>query len=509
MVYVAARECPQRMLRWHYRSRHHSLIAVSNHEFYDDRLFVVPSPGDPAPTQGFTFTGQRRGLRPGGSATNRVEARAVAEAVMAQRPRAFQTSLWASARSPSRSATRSATNSNYLRRSDPSLEHFFATARPEPFFVKNLENIQGDERDVIFISVGYGKNESGYMAMNFGPLSNDGGERRLNVLITAGAGVLRGVLLDHGGRHRPAARAVSRGQSAENVLEVRGNRPTRIQDCPLAEVTIRTSSVRSRRASRAGFPGSTPGGCRRVLHRLGRRRPEMPGRYLLGIECDGANYHSSRSARDRDRLRAEVLEDRGWILHRIWSTDWFHRPDDELRKAMAAIERAKIEWAKRSTVEDRPADQPVPEPTEIVRTECNGNGCEGHGCSPSQPYVVASFRINTNRQIHEVSPAELAPVVLKIIKVEGPIHGEEIARRVTQLWGLRRTGKRIRDAVAQAIRSAARSSGVQHDGEFYSLSSQPEVLVRDRGDVAVATLRCPEMLPPAEVREKQSQPLPT
>jgi hypothetical protein len=229
--------------------------------------------------------------------------------------------------------------------------------------------------------------------------------------------------------------------------------------------------------------------------------PQVPGRYLLGIECDGANYHRSRSARDRDRLRAEVLQDRGWVLHRIWSTDWFHRPDEELRKAMAAIERAKIEWAKRSTVEVRPAEQPVAEPTEIVRTECNGNNCEGHGCSPSQPYVVASFRINTSQEIHEIPPAELARVVLKIIEVEGPVHDEEIARRVTQLWGLRRTGKRIRDAVAQAIRSAAHSSGVLRDGDFYSLSSQPEVPIRDRGEVAVATLRRPEMLPPAEVRK--------
>jgi hypothetical protein len=119
----------------------------------------------------------------------------------------------------------------------------------------------------------------------------------------------------------------------------------------------------------------------------------------------------------------------------------------------------------------------------------------------SQPYVVASFRINTNQEIHEVPPAELARVLLKIIEVEGPIHVEEIARRVTQLWGNRRTGKRIRDAVAQAIWSAARSSGVLRDGDFYSLSSQPEVPVRDRGEVAVATLRRPDMLPPAEIRK--------
>ena len=337
--------------------------------------------------------------------------------------------------------------------------------------------------------------------MNFGPLSNDGGERRLNVSITRRGSAAR--CSPRSGRTTSTPpRQFSRGQSAENLLEVRGNRAYWIQDCPLAEVTIRSSSVRSRARWSEGYQIVPQVGVAGFLHRLSRRRSRGARQVLAG-------HRVRRSQLPQVPVRGmteiaseqEVLEDRRWDSSSIWSTDWFHRPDDELRKAMAAIERAKIEWAKRSTVEDRPADQPVPEPTEIVRTECNGNGCEGHGCSPSQPYVVASFRINTNRQIHEVSPAELAPVVLKIIKVEGPIHGEEIARRVTQLWGLRRTGKRIRDAVAQAIRSAARSSGVQHDGEFYSLSSQPEVLVRDRGDVAVATLRRPEMLPPAEVRK--------
>jgi len=492
---------PQRMLRWHYRSRHHSLIAVSNHEFYDDRLYVVPSPGEPAPGQGLTFHHVMDAVFDrGGSATNRVEARVVADAVMAHAREHPDKSLGVGAFSV---AQRDAIldELELLRRSDSSFEHFFATAKPEPFFVKNLENIQGDERDVIFISVGYGKNDSGYMAMNFGPLSNEGGERRLNVLITR-ARECCSVFSSIHAEDIDLARAQARGaralktflKYAETGLLDAGDPTGRDHDSEFERQVARAIEAQGYRVvPQVGVAG--------FFIDLAVVDPDVPGRYLLGIECDGVNYHRSRSARDRDRLRGEVLQDRGWILHRIWSTDWFHRPEEELRKAMAAVERAKAEWAGRSAIGDRLTEQPLPMPTEIVRAECNGNGCEEHKWSPAQPYVVASFRISTNQEIHDVSPGELARVVLKIIEIEGPIHSEEIARRVTQLWGLRRTGKRIREAVTRAVQSAARSSGILRDGEFYSLRSRPEVPIRDRGEVAVATLRRPEMLPPVEVRK--------
>ena len=492
---------PQRMLRWHYRSRHHSLIAVSNHEFYDDKLYVVPSPGAPIDGQGLVFHFIEGAVFDrGGSATNRREAKAVAEAVMAHAREHAGKSLGVGAFSV---AQRDAVldELELLRRSDPAHEHFFATAGPEPFFVKNLENIQGDERDVIFVSVGYGKNESGYMAMNFGPLSNDGGERRLNVLdhparqCCAVFSSIRADDIDPA-RRRPAAQGPSKTflKYAETGLLDTGLAAGRDHDSEFERQVARAVEGR-------GFHVVPQVGVAGFYIDLAVVDPQAPGRYLLGIECDGANYHRSRSARDRDRLRAAVLEDRGWVLHRVWSTDWFHRPEEELRKVLAAIERAKIEWAGRSPGEDRPADPPPPAPVEIVRSACQGNGCEGHGCSAARPYVVASFRVNANREIPEIAPAELGRVVLKIIEVEGPVHGEEIARRVVQLWGLRRTGKRVREAVAQAIQAAAGSPGVVRDGEFYSPSDQPEPPLRDRGEVAVATLRRPEMLPPAEIRQ--------
>jgi hypothetical protein len=179
-----ARNVPQRMLRWHYRSRHHSLIAYSNHAFYDDELFVVPSPGEPRPNEGLRFHFVENGCyERGRSRTNRIEAQTVAKAVMQHAKTQPDRSLGVGAFSV---AQRDAIldELELLRRQDATCEAFFVLESPEPFFVKNLENIQGDERDCIFISVGYGKDESGYMSMFFGPLSQQGGERRLNVLIS-------------------------------------------------------------------------------------------------------------------------------------------------------------------------------------------------------------------------------------------------------------------------------------------------------------------------------------
>ena len=172
------------MLRWHYRSLHHSLIAVSNREFYENKLFVIPSPEIESDEFGLRFHHVPNGVFDrGGSRQNRTEARAVAEAVMSHACNDREHSLGVAAFSV---AQRDSILSELelLRRDHQELESFFSTGVPEPFFVKNLENIQGDERDVIFISVGYGRDSSGYMAMGFGPLQHDGGERRLNVLIS-------------------------------------------------------------------------------------------------------------------------------------------------------------------------------------------------------------------------------------------------------------------------------------------------------------------------------------
>lgn len=495
-----AQSAPQRMLSWHYRSRHHSLIALSNHAFYDDRLYVVPSPGQAGPGQGLLFDFVEDGVFDrGGSATNRVEARRVAEAVVEHSRKCPTRSLGVGTFSV---AQRDAIldELEVLRRADPSVEPFFATAVAEPFFVKNLENIQGDERDTIFISVGYGKDAQGYMAMSFGPLSVDGGERRLNVLITRARDcchVFSSIRADDIDLNRGRSQGVRSLKAflryAESGLLDTGTEHGKDYDSEFERHVAKAIAA-------AGFETRPQVGVAGFFIDLAVVDPENPGRYVLGIECDGANYHRSRSARDRDRLRQAVLESRGWVIHRIWSTDWFQRPEDELRKAIMAIEGARARSHCRTPEE--PPGEPVPEPQlpVILRCETGEGEDQAESACPTEPYEVASFRINTSREIHQLSQTELARILGKIIEIEGPIHRDEIARRVTQLWGLQRTGRRIRDAVDSALKALSCRSFHVLDGEFFASYKRTTCPIRDRADAPSATLRKPEMIPPVEIR---------
>src|SRR5215203_4290548 len=338
----SAQGAPERMLRWHYRSRHESLITVSNHEFYEDRLVIFPSPDRGREDTGLVYHHLPNATYDrGGTRSNVGEAKRVAEAVMEHARNRPQMSLGVAAFSTAQMQAIE-DQLEILRRADPSCEAFF-TAHPfEPFFIKNLENVQGDERDAIFISVGYGRTPVGTLPMSFGPLNQDGGERRLNVLITRARRVCE-VFTNLTADDIDLGRSGSRGVRAlktflqyakEGVLDVpvaTGREP----DSPFEESVL--SALQA-----AGYRVETQVGSAGFFIDLAVVDPERPGRYLLGVECDGATYHSARSARDRDRLRQEVLERLGWRIHRIWSTDWFRNPERELRRLVEAIEEAKI-----------------------------------------------------------------------------------------------------------------------------------------------------------------------
>ncbi len=194
---------------------------------------------------------------------------------------------------------------------------------PEPLFVKNLENVQGDERDIIFISVGYGKDKDGMLTMSFGPLNRDGGERRLNVLITRArqkCEVFSNITGDEIDLNRSQARGVACLKTFLTFAEKGTMDMPRITDREADsefELQVYDQLVKM------GYTVHQQVGCADFYIDLSIVHPEKPGRYLLGIECDGASYHSARSSRDRDRLRQAALERKGWNIYRIWSTDWF------------------------------------------------------------------------------------------------------------------------------------------------------------------------------------------
>lgn len=330
---------PSKRLKWHYRSKHESLIAFSNREIYDNELYTFPSTVN-GEHDGVSFVYVKDGVYDRGrSAKNRREAQKVAELVFEHFKRSPHRSLGVIAFS-SRQEEAIRDQLELLRRKQPDMEKFFKENTDEPFFIKNLENVQGDERDTILFSVGYGKDEYGKLHYHFGPLNRAGGERRLNVAATRakyevklvssiryndlddtklnqrGPQLLKAYLYyaEHKGRFSPNNGIVNNGEF----------------DSPLEEDVYRTLTAK-------GLMLHKQVGCSSYRIDLAVVDPSQPGRYLLGIECDGASYHSSRTARDRDRLRQQVLESMGWKIHRIWSQDWFKNKKIETEKIVKLV----------------------------------------------------------------------------------------------------------------------------------------------------------------------------
>lgn len=495
-----ARGLPQSMLRWHYRSRHHSLIAVSNHEFYEDRLFIVPSPYSAAAALGLKFNHIAEGVYDSGaSRTNRVEAKAVCRAIIAHARNNPQLSLGVAAFSIHQQQA-ILDELEFLRREHPDLEEFFHGHPTEPFFVKNLENVQGDERDVIFISVGYGRDAHGFLAMRFGPLSNEGGERRLNVLISRAktrCEVFSSIKAEDVDLERAPGRGVHAFKTflafAETGRLATAKLTGREEDSPFEEAV--RHAVES-----LGYEVHAQVGIAGFFIDLAVLDKEHGSRYLLGIECDGAAYHSSRSARDRDRLRQAVLEDHGWIIHRIWSTDWFQRPAEQLHKVAEAIERAKT--ALHEIVRDEAMSVSLKVTAEsedgVEREtvlEMENKGFTGLAV----PYKQARIEVPKMQDPGEMSTKDIANILIRIVEQEGPIHEDEIVVRVRDLWGFQRAGNRIQDAVARGVRSLIVSKRCTRESACLVIPSA-KVPVRSRENVDSPSLRRPDMLPPVEIR---------
>lgn len=323
-----------RTLKWHYRSQDERLIAFSNLHFYDSQLVTFPNPIQ-NPNLGVWFEYVPDGVYDRGKRRdNRREAQVVAELVLKHIQQTPDQSLGIIAFSEAQ-ADSIQEQLEILSKEHPTLEEFCRETSSQ-FFLKALENVQGDERDVILLSIGYARDAQGKLSLNFGPLNRIGGERRLNVAITRaknkitlvssivasdiatarseGVRLLR-EYLDY------AASGGERLQGDSYTREIQFNSPfeedvyyTLKQHSALRSYTIRTQV-----------------GCSGYRIDFAIARNNCPGEFLLGIECDGASYHSSPTARDRDRLRQQVLERLGWRIHRIWSTEWFRNKSEQIQ----------------------------------------------------------------------------------------------------------------------------------------------------------------------------------
>lgn len=331
------------MLTWHYRSRHPSLIQVSNKLFYENRLFFPPSVKFGQRAEGLTARYVPGRYDRGGTRTNEIEAKEILNAIKVHATESPDISLGV----VTFSTAQKELIENLLeveRRHLPTLDAFMQKAGPDDFFVKNLETVQGDERDVILVSIGYGPRiaGAGLDSMGFGPVSSEGGERRLNVLFTRAKLRCEIFVSFHSG-DIDLQRTTKEGPKA--LKEFLYFAETGIPEVPLptgADADSPFEENVQQAIAELGYVADGQVGSAGFKIDLAVR-DKKSSRYLLAVECDGATYHRARWARERDRLRQDVLEQFGWRFHRIWSTDWFNNRKREIRRLAEAIQRAEFE----------------------------------------------------------------------------------------------------------------------------------------------------------------------
>ena len=439
---------PTRRLRWHYRSRHESLIAFSNRRFYNNDLVTFPSCHTDASEMGLSMIHEPADAYDRGRGqTNRAQARRIAAWVFEHARRHPDLSLGVGAFSQ-RQQQAILDEVEKLRRDDDSLEGFFDRNKPEPFFVKNLETIQGDERDVILLSVGYGKAEpSERLSMNFGPLNQAGGWRRLNVLVTR-ARRRCVVFTSIVGEDFDLAATQARGVHALKAyldFARAGERPAREageseSDSPLVRAVFNALTERGVRLHRQV-------GCAGHSIDLAVVDESNPRRYVLGIECDGATFRNCATARDRDRIRRHVLESLGWRIHRVWSTEWFRSPRKRVERALEVIARARAGQIEPTFLEAPPVAQVSPGPD---RAPEGLTAVEGELSVPAYE-CYASRSAKSPEDFYSAAADGLAKRVAAIADAEGPIRRDELVRRVCSVYGLSRAGSRIEGKINRAV----------------------------------------------------------
>ncbi len=456
---------PPMRLNWHYRSRHESLIAFSNSQYYQNSLQTFPSAvtNDSA----VSFRHVPSGVYDKGKTrTNREEARAIVSEVIERLTDPTTCNETMGIVTFNLAQQRLIEDMLESERSlHPEIEKYFSPEVEEPVFVKNLENVQGDERDVIFFSVCYGRDLSGKVSLNFGPMNKDGGQRRLNVAITRARNAVRvfsSITGDEIDLRRTQARGVG---DLKLFLEYAQRGPSILAPSVSSEAGAEFGSVFEQQVHDAlaerGWQSNLQVGCSGFRVDLGIIDKQNPDRYLAGIQCDGGNYHSAKSARDRDRLRQSVLQGLGWKLIRIWSTDWWLEPQRELDRVDGLLHA--IEAGPSQCVENGNQNRKDPDPdsTKIMAAPAVGKpetAMSPHGRQNSEPtythYIAFSKTPKDGSQLNfydSYQNSAIRETIVKTIALEGPISLDLLVHRVGMLWGFSRAGNGVRGRVVSLI----------------------------------------------------------
>jgi very-short-patch-repair endonuclease len=438
-------------LRWHYRSRDERLIAFSNLNIYRPKfrsLTTFPAVVDDNAVR-HVRVAPRLDRADGVSSAEEVSA--VVGLILEHAATRPTESLGVIAMGISH-AERISEALRLERVKRPELDAFFGEGGVEPFFVKNLERVQGDERDAIILTIGYGRTADGKLRQNFGPINQQGGERRLNVAITRAKRRIA-VVSTFGSEDIDPSRSAGEGvrllRAYLRYAESGGSDLGGVVDAR-PELNGFERSVSSFLAG-AGIASVPQLGTSGYYLDFALAHPAKPGRFVLAVECDGAGYHSAPNARERDRLRQQQLEVMGWRFHRIWSTDWFRDPAREGARLVAAYTAAVASVDAALAAPPHP-----PPPPELLLPKDISPLALAVAHSPMEPVAPAvprgpQPRIGSYESIDDVSPAKLDEIVRWIVsdkqlRTHGEIETEAIA-----VLGFKRKGPRITAAVDAAI----------------------------------------------------------
>lgn len=442
-------------LLWHYRSRHESLIAFSNHNYYGDSLLTFPSAVRESKNLGVSFVWVEDAVYDKSKTrTNRKEAETLVAAVVARlRDPAMAGKSTGVVTFSQAQQTLIEDLIDEERRKYPEIEKFFAEDNQEPFFVKNLENVQGDERDAIYFSICYGKDKDGNFAMNFGPLNRPGGERRLNVAVTRAKeqvvvfSSINATQIDTG--RTQAMGAVQLKEFLEYAE--RGNSQVirrKAHDGDL-EAHLFENEVASFLLCH-GYVVDRQVGCSGYRIEIAVRSRDDDGRYVMGVECDGEQYHESDSARDRDKLRRIVLEGLGWRLVRVWCASWWFDREQAERALLDEVDAAM---------------NGLPPPTAGTRQFKSFAVVQEMESTPSftvegpnnfeMTYAPGEFigdyaKSQSNFNVH-FGPQIIGEQMKRIVNAEGPIVESLLRYRVIREWGFTRTGSTMADVLDRSV----------------------------------------------------------
>lgn len=422
-------------LLWHYRSKNEHLIAFSNRFFYEHRLITFPN-SRIKDDSGLDFIHVKTGVYDRGkSRKNRVEAREVVKQYKELKKKFPDKSLGIIAFSI---AQENAIREEF-RVAGVNVEESIDSQR-EDLFIKNLETVQGDERDIILISVGYGKDSSGKLSYHFGPLNRDGGYKRLNVAVTRSR--FKTVVLS----------SLSPEELDEDKINVDGVRYLKyyldyaknkdfnkfLQTSEGLDFDSGFEESVYETLVNEGFSVSTQVGCSGYRVDLAIKHPKNPGIYLLGVECDGAQYHSSRFARDRDKVRQLILESLGWNIHRIWSDDWLNNRDYEIKKIKEKVD--SLLKSKKETKKEEKRFEKVEEVNDFQEISLKDKYGKYEVAELPQSRTKIEFDGYGDMVWGGNKAKEL---MLSVLEVESPIEKELLYKRVLNSFGINKLGARL------------------------------------------------------------------